>query len=667
MSRLIVPLLLVSSVAVSAQTAGDGVVQAPAMIVAGSAPSTAAAGMSRLTADPATAIAAGNWDGLTQTVANFHLADGGSDGYGSIFALRGLANTPYFSDPAVTVYFADIPLASSFTYPSDFFGFSSVTLYRGPEGASLGRATDGGVVVFSPTLGANQLTASYGSYNDRRTALATTVETGGITTTVLAGYSARDGYITNQEIHQRVDDQEHENVFVQSSGAVGANAKVTVELMDSRDRDGAEPLVPLGGPMFDVDRPKEGVTDLDSWGGAARLDVALPGGSTLNSVTSFTDWRMDPYTDSLLIGVRLDSLIDQDQKSWNEELHWDSDARQPIQTHLGLWLSRTDTANYIDRSVFVPVQVPDEVSSFEESSRTGALFGSGEIPLGPQLKLTAGARGEATERGFTRNEGAPIPGKGYVGSNRYDGLLPKLAFDWTGSEDTHANLGVAWGMRPGGYASYTDNPAFITFAAERMATVSAGWDRSWAQHTFDLAVRGFYSRVSNYQIERSFDATGDYYVVDAPRVGLGGGEVEAKWRPVPEWTFTLSAGTTQAEILRYTNPTTGLSATGQPPPYIPKFNGALEATWRPGGGWFAGAQFSAVGTTDFDELATPLYTQHSYGLLSARAGYAAKRWSVALFGDNLTNRHYYALIVPGINEAAPGAPARGGVALGRKW
>jgi iron complex outermembrane receptor protein len=676
MSRLFVPLLLASTLSLAGQTAGDGVVQAPAVVVSASAPQTPAAGVTQLTADPATAVAAGDWDALTRTAANFHLADGGSDGYGSIFALRGLANTPYFSDPAVTVYFADIPLPSSFTYPDNFFGFSAVSLYRGPEGTGFGRATDGGVVVFSPTTGMNQLTASYGSYNDRRAALSATVAAGGITTTVMAGYGARDGYITNDQIHQRVDDQEHENFFVQSAGSVSPNAKVTVELMGGRDRDGAEPLVPLGGPLYHVSRPQEGVTDLDSWGAAVRLDLALPGNGSLSAVTSVTDWRMNPYTDSLLIGVRLDSLIVQDQKSWNEELHWDSDPRGAIQGHLGLWLSRTDTANYIDRSVFVPIQVPDEVSSFAENSRTGALFGSVDVPLGPQLKLTAGVRGESTERGFIRNEGAPIPGKGYVGSNRYDGVLPKVSLDWTGGDASHASLGVAWGMRPGGYASYTDNPALISFAAERMATVTAGWDRSFGESAlgttrstpvFDLAIRGFYSRVSNYQIERSFDATGDYYVVDAPRVGLGGGEVEAKWHPASEWIVTLSAGATHAEILRYIDPTTGESATGQAPPYIPKFNGALDVTWRPAGGWFVGAQFSAVGRTDFDELATPLYSQPAYGLLSAKAGYETSRWSVALLGDNLTRRRYYELIIPGINEAAPGAPVRGGVALGLKW
>jgi len=106
------------------------------------------------------------------------------------------------------------------------------------------------------------------------------------------------------------------------------------------------------------------------------------------------------------------------------------------------------------------------------------------VTLAPTLKLTTGIRAESTERGLTRNERAPNPGLGYVGSNRYSGFLPKVSLDWTGDDDSHASVGVAWGMKPGGYASYTDNPKLISFAAERAASVTAGWDKGFWQRQF---------------------------------------------------------------------------------------------------------------------------------------------------------------------------------------
>ena len=67
-------------------------------------------------------------------VPNFRVEAAGTSSFGAIYGLRGLANTPYFSDPAITVYFDDIPLAGSFSYPTDLFGFASwQAVYRGPS------------------------------------------------------------------------------------------------------------------------------------------------------------------------------------------------------------------------------------------------------------------------------------------------------------------------------------------------------------------------------------------------------------------------------------------------------------------------------------------------------------------------------------------------------
>src|SRR3984957_16045708 len=164
------PLLFTVALAAAAtaysQTAQDSVVQTPAMIVSATSLPSDAAGVTQIDLQPEIGPPADAWDLLSRTVANLHVAESGAAGYGSLFALRGLANTPYFSEPAVTVYFADIPLPSSFTYPSGIFGFNSAAVFRGPEGTQFGRATDGGVIVFSPTdagsSGGGEVLAGYG-------------------------------------------------------------------------------------------------------------------------------------------------------------------------------------------------------------------------------------------------------------------------------------------------------------------------------------------------------------------------------------------------------------------------------------------------------------------------------------------------------------------------
>ncbi|HEY3757865.1 MAG TPA: TonB-dependent receptor [Opitutaceae bacterium] len=641
--------------AIQSQSYGEetDVVTVPAVVVEAAPLETSAAGGTRLSWDPGTAGSLSGWDELEQQAGNFHISAAGSGGYGSLFALRGLANTPYFSDPAVTVYLGDIPMPSSFAYPENVFDLSSVALYRGPEGSEFGRATDGGVVVFAP-MAAGQATATYGAY-DARSAV---VSGGGDNALVIAGYSARDGYITNHQIGQRVDDQENENLFGQAAAPLSASDKLTVEIFGGRSRDGAQPLVPLHGPYYSVNRAQEGVTDIDSDGAALRFDAALPSGANLRSVTSFTDWRMDPFTNFLVLPPPLDSKIVQDQKTWNEELHATSGTLGPMVLSAGLWLSRSTTSNFIDRAI--PGKFPIEISAFDEDSRQGAAFAQAHWTLAPGLSLTTGARAEATERDFLRTEAVPVPGMDFDGHTRYAGLLPKASLDWMGGADQHADLAAAWGLRPGGFSSYTDNPALIPFAAERLVSYSAGWDDAWDRRQWRLAVRVFDEEISNYQIERSYTAA-DYFVADARRAQSQGAEAELSWHPLAGLTVAASGGWTRAVLTSYASPITGADLSGDAAPYIPLYNGSLSVEYRPTAGWFAGVRATAVGRTYFDELESTAFEQHAYALLGARAGYAAAHWSITLFGENLTGRHYYELIIPGVNSGNPGAPMTGGV------
>lgn len=640
------------------QTAQESIVQSPEIVVNATFLPSDAAGTTRIDLQPETGPSIGSWELLSRAVANFHVADSGAGGYGGLFALRGLANTPYFSEPAVTVYFADIPLPSSFTYPTALFGFDSVAVFRGPEGTEFGRATDGGVVVFNPqSTGASaggELLAAYGSYDSRQAAAtAHTAPSGYADAEVDADYDARNGYITNHQLGIRVDDQENENAFARFRMRPAAGDEITLEMLATRSRDGAQPLVPLGGPLFEVSRAREGLTDLDSWGAALKGSFALPASATLTSVSSYTDWRMNPYESFLVLPPPLENAILQDQKSWNEELRLQGDPLAALRWNVGAWLSRGTTDNSVDRAI--PGLFPIEVSNFEQGDESAALFGEVIFAPAKTWKIIAGLRAETDEKNFVRHEQVPTPGLDYVGSGRYDGLLPRLAANWAIAADSHAELSVAWGLRPGGFASYTDNPALIPFASERSTAYSLGWDTSFSQHTADVAVRAFYDDISNLQIERSFSDT-DYFVATAPRAHSVGGEIEGRWHPAPAWTVGITAGWTYIRLDTFFAPLSGQDEAGHQAPNAPQYNADLDITYRPGRGWFAAGQLAAVGRTFYDELETAKYTQGAYSLIGLRAGYETARWTLTVFGENLANTGYYELIIPGVNSGNPGAP-----------
>jgi len=640
----------------SAQTPPEGPVQAPEVLVSENRPPTDAGGATRVDLQAEDGAPLGPWDELGREVANFHAADSGSGGFGSLFALRGLANTPYFSEPAVTVYLADIPLPSSAAYPSALAGLGSATVYRGPQGTAFGRATDGGVVVFDAGAGGQaggEALATLGGYDLRQASAALRTAPGGkADAEIAASYGARDGYLENRQLGTRVDGLEGEDTFARVRLRPAGGDELTLEVFGARERDGAEPLVPLGGPLFEVSRAREGQTDLDGWGAALKGAFALPAAATLTSVTSYTDWRMNPYEDFLVLPPPLESRVLQDQRSWNEDLRLRTDPRAGLRVSLGAWLSKGTTRNAVDR--LISDTVPIEASSFEQGSRSAALFGETALALGA-WQITAGLRAEADEKDFVRREQVPTPGLDYAASARYGGILPRVAANWAVSADSHAEASLALGLRPGGFASYTDNPALIPFAQERVVAAAAGWDSSLAHGALRLAARAFYDAIGNLQIERSFTPT-DYFVATAPRAHALGGEFEGRWRASARWAAAVSAGWEDVRLDRFRAPLTGADESGNRAPGAPRFNLGAEVTYRPGPGWFATAQVAATGATAFDELGTPRYSQGAYALLGLRAGYGTPLWSLTLFGENLGNTGYYALIVPGVNSANPGAP-----------
>ena len=657
-SPLCLAFALVAATVADSQTTQESVVQTPGMVVSAAPLPSDAAGVTRIEIQPEIGPSADSWELLSRTVANLHVANSGAAGYGSLFALRGLSNTPYFSDPAVTVYFADIPLPSSFTYPTGLFGFNSVAVFRGPEGTEFGRATDGGVVVFNPEgsdyAEGGELVTGFGSYDARQLAAAARTASSGIADAeVCAEYDARNGYITNRLLGIRVDDQENENAFARFRLRPAAGDELTLEILDTRNRDGAQPLVPLGGPLFDVSRPKEGVTDIDGIGAALKGSFALPASGVLTTVTSYTDWRMNPYQSLLVLPPPLENQILEDQKSWNEEMRFQSDPHAAFRCDIGAWLSKGTTDNDVDRSILN--LFPIQVSNSEQGDESAALFGEAVFAPNRVWQIIAGLRTETDEKNFVRYEQVPIKGLDYVANARYGGLLPKLAADWEVAQDSHVEASVALGLRPGGFSSYTENLALSPFPSERSEVFSAGWDASFSQHSAEVAVRVFYDDISNFQIERSFSEA-DYFVATAPRAHSVGGEVEGHWHPSAAWTVAIGAGWTYVRLDAFVDPLTGQDESGNEAPNAPRYNADLEVTYRPGRGWFAAAQVSAVGKTYFDEIETARYTQDAYALIGLRAGYETARWTFTGYVENLSGEGYYELIIPGVNSGSPGAP-----------
>lgn len=604
---------------------------------------------------------------LSGRVANLHVNTGGAGAFGDLFALRGLSNTPYFSDPSVPVYFDDLPLGSSFSYPTVLFGFATATVYRGPQATAFGRAGEGGVLVFnsaeSQANAAGELRASAGNYHAYSVALdARTARTDTADAAIAASFAQRDGYITNTQLGQRVDDAESSALSARFRFRPTAASEITLQLLGNRLRNGAQPLVPLGGPLYSVARDAEGTTDIDFGGVALKAAFDTPLGR-LTATTSYTDWEMNPYRNFLVLPPPLDSSITQTQRTWNEEIRLASGTNATRRWLLGAWFSDGRTRGDVNRAI--PNLFPIEISNYRLNAQTIAFFGQVDLYRENAWTITAGLRGEEVKKDIDRREVVPAPGR-FTDAEKFYALLPKLTVSYAFSPDTTASAAISAGTKPGGWSAFTGNASLAPFDAERTVAFEAGVDTALANKSLNVAARAFAYEIRDYQIERSFTFT-DYLVVNAPRARSVGAEIEATWRPAPAWTIAATLGLTDVTLREFTDPFTGIGYNGNRAPYTPDYDANLAVTYRDPSGWFAGAEFVFAGKTFYDESENAAFAQDERVTLNARLGYDAPRWRVTLFGENLTEEEYYTLIVPGVGHGAPGAPRTYGVEAVVKW
>ncbi len=606
---------------------------------------------------------------LGQRTAGLTVNDAGARGFGTITTLRGLGNTPYFSDASAPVYLDDIPLGSGFTFPSELYDFSAVNVHRGPQSATLfGRAGDAGVIHFTsarPEAGTrSRATLSAGNHGllaARASMTSAPSETTDITAAV--GASRRDGYIRNTQLNRDVDDRESLSGRFKLTHRPAPGTELSLHLLGSRARDGAPGLVPLGGAYDKVQRGQEGRTDTDFGAAAFGVSREIASG-TITSTSSWSKWDMSPYANRLVVfgGADFDSVVTQSQRTFSEELRFAG----PRWSGGAFW-STARTRGSIDR---VFSGFPIEQSRFDTEADTLALFGRAPFAVSEDWTLTPGLRGEHSAREFTRVE--TIPGSTLITrDDDWSALLPSLTATRRIDADTDLTFSVARGFKAGGHSAFTGRADLTTFNPQRSWTVEAAYRTTIPESNLTYTARAYASRVSGYQIERSFAVPNsfadEYLVVNADEARVLGFELEAVWRPAPDWAVTLAASLSQAELEDFTDPFTGSTYSGNQAPYAPAGNGSWRIAYQPARGFFAGAGVSWNGRTYYDEQESAMFAQRSYFLVDADAGYAFARGEVRIFGRNLGDEEYYSAITPGVGHATPGAPLTWGAELSVTW
>jgi iron complex outermembrane receptor protein len=653
--------------ALPALLVADEVQTLPTMAVTGPAGTRSA--QPTIAALPAGADVSAGLADIARHTAGFAVSDAGARGFGEITTLRGLGNTPFFSDSSAPIYLDDIPLASAFTFPTGLYDLASIAIHRGPQAATLfGRAGDAGViqlVTAQPGEGSKaRASVSAGNYGLLTFGAAVQgAPNAQSDASAAVSASQRDGYIRNTQLNQNVDDRESLSGRLRLRYRPAADLEVSLHVLGQRSRDGAHALVPLGGPLYEVQRGQEGEADTDFGAVALGLARKLADG-TLSATTSYSNWELSPYNNRLVVfgGFDFDSALTQSQRTFTEELRFTNEKYSG-----GAFYSTSRTRGAADR---VFSGFPIEQSAFTTDADTLALFGRASFTPAPGWLITPGLRVERTDKDFERIETIPSSTR-LTRSNDWSAFLPSISAGRKFDETSDFTLTLARGFKAGGYSAYTGRADLAEFSPQRNWSLEAAFTTSPKDSNFAYTARAYVSRVDGYQIERSFAVPGsftdEYLVVNAERARVLGFELESEWRAGHDVTVTLAASVSRATLEDFTDPFTGTNYSGNQAPYAPAGNGSLRIDYRPATGFFAGAGVTWTGTTYYDEQESAFFAQRSYTLVEADAGYAFARGELHLFGRNLTNKEYYSSITPGVGHATPGAPLTWGGELTMRW
>jgi iron complex outermembrane receptor protein len=621
---------------------------------------------------------------MSALAPNLGTSNSDTRGFGDVVSLRGVSNSIFFSSPAIGLVIDDVPSGSVSSYPSGLLNIESFTVKAGAQGTDYGRNAPGGVIdIKTRTPGAThqgKVLLDYGSY--KYSALQAAFDgplNDKLGYSASVGLSEHEGYIENTFKKRTADDRRsvagRGALYWKAADQLQVRFGVTIE----KTSDDATRLTSLFSPdPFKVASDTNGETKVD------RLQLSLQAKKTfawgtITATTSQQDWDLNPSINDLDLSPLpyASSHVTQGEKFWTQEVRFES-IPGANRTHwrAGAFYSDSSIDGDATRvfivppSAFVPPNfVQTERSIFAIGQTALAGYANLDQPLADKTTLKLGARVERSESDLDRTKVAsnnfrfPSPQDARLTrSQRHDYLSASAGVVHSVSPSLNLQAKTSIAHKPEGYSGFTGNPRLARFDGEQIWATEAGLTFGPPKGRFGGSVLAFWNAIDNYQFERTVPLSTDFVVVNAAKVIASGFEAKFMWSPVEKIWWDFQAGYTDATFDDHRD-ASGARVDGKRVPFIPTTTLRTGVTVDFGQGWSANASYTAVGKSFYDERNTATFAQRSYGIVNAQLRYRFDRYTVAVYGQNLSDQRYSQFINPEIFAASPGAPRRVGVQL----
>lgn len=248
--------------------------------------------------------------------------------------------------------------------------------------------------------------------------------------------------------------------------------------------------------------------------------------------------------------------------------------------------------------------------------------------------------------------------------NHYLELSPKIGVTWdiAGMWGSNLYASVGKGFKAGGFntqmfsdvlqqklmeymglASLYEISDIVSYRPEKMWNYEIGAHLNFPKIGLLADVSLFYIDCRDQQLT-VFPAgqTTGRMMTNAGRTRSFGGEISVEYKPVKELDFIATYGYTNARFVDYDDGRTDYK--GNRLPYAPSNTLFAQATYLQScsskGKYFVELSLNFSGTGDIYWNEANSLRQNFYGLLGASVAYRTPRWSLELWGKNLTKTEY---------------------------
>ena len=277
--------------------------------------------------------------------------------------------------------------------------------------------------------------------------------------------------------------------------------------------------------------------------------------------------------------------------------------------------------------------------------------------------MDAGTRIQKTDTSIDRLKISPVGAAPIVADRDATYYSSDAGFRFEMSDQFSFVGRSAMSFKPKGYSAFTDILGLAAFEDESAWSNELGFEYATTDGVFSTRVTVFDISIDDYQLERSVPLSTNYIVINADEVSSSGLEVEAIWKPIPQFELEAGIGTNDVSFDSHTDPFTNVSLNGNQVPFTPEHTVRGSARYSFDSGFFVQGTFRSIGETFYDESNSAMFRQGSYEVYDAQVGYRTEQFSVVAFGENLGDERYYTFINPQIFAATPGAPETFGVRM----